>query len=148
MASLVVRFLVGEGRDQDGRSLAEIIAFDDAGLERRGDCLPWMFPLASDDAGCRAPRLRHDDIAQLRSSEAARLNLSAAASRMTRFYATNDEWLAPRHDDHLQIARIIGSLRLLLGAQAAETFRAEILDRVGATRAEVNPMILECWSKA
>ena len=41
----IVTFLEGEGPDDRGRSLFDVLAFDDAALERNHDFIQWLFPL-------------------------------------------------------------------------------------------------------
>ena len=44
-AASAAMFLTGIGRDHRGRSLAEVLAFDDSALEQHHDYIQWLFPL-------------------------------------------------------------------------------------------------------
>jgi hypothetical protein len=149
MTTPIVAFLTGEGVDGAGRSLKEVLALDDAELERRHDFIQWLFPLPeASRAVAGAPVLSAGDVRQLRGSPAARANLRAATARMSRFYAQTSHWLAPHDHNHLRITRIIKSLRLLAGDAAADGFREAILSRVSGRRRSVSQMSLEFWMAA
>ena len=40
----VLEFVEGTGIDGSGRSIDEVLAFDDAALERNHDFIQWLFP--------------------------------------------------------------------------------------------------------
>jgi hypothetical protein len=149
MTTPIVAFLTGVGLDGAGRSLAQVLALDDAELERRHDFIQWLFPLPeASRAVAGAPVLSADDVRQLRDSPAAQANLRAAAARMSHFYAQTAHWLALHDHNHLRITRIIKSLRLLTGDAAADAFREAILNRVSGQRRTVSQMSLEFWMAA
>jgi hypothetical protein len=149
MASAIVRFLLGEGRDSAGRTLADVLAFDDRAIERRHDFIQWLFPLTeASSAVPGSPVLTEDDIAQLAASEAARMNMRTAAERMMRFYSRTRHWLVPSDHNHLRISRIIRSLRLLVGDHDADGFKAQILERVAASNARVSDRSRAYWAQA
>jgi hypothetical protein len=132
--SAIVNFLQGEGTDRAGRSLARVLAFNDAELERHHDFIQWLFPLAEASAAVPgSPILTPADIAALKASAEAQSNLAAASTRMARFYEENDHWLRPSDHNHLRITRIIKSLRLLCGPAPADAFRGRILIRTEGT---------------
>jgi hypothetical protein len=149
MASAIVRFLLGEGRDGSGRTLADVLAFDDRAIERRHDYIQWLFPLTeASRAVPGSPVLTQDDIAQLAASEAARMNLRTAAARMMQFYNRTRHWLVPSDHNHLRISRIISSLRLLVGDHDADGFKAQILERVAGAEAKVSERTRAYWAQA
>lgn len=126
--STIVDFLNGQGVDGRGRSLAQVLAFDDAALERYHDFIQWLFPLAEPSAAVPgSPVLTPDDIAAVRASQPARAALGDASRRMLAFYRDTDPWRAPADHNHLRITRIIRSLRLLVGDAEADAFRAAVL---------------------
>ena len=145
----IVAFLEGEGTDGRGRTLFEVLAFDDARMEATHDFIQWLFPLAEPSGAVPdAPVLTPDDVLALRESGLARCALAAATDRMEAFYRATHDWLMPNDHNHRRITRIIRSLRLLVGDAEADAFRAAILSRVEATRAPVSLRSRGYWATA
>jgi len=145
----VLAFLQGEGVDGRGRTLFEVLAFDDAALERHHDFIQWLFPLDEPSAAVPdAPVLTEAEVAAIRESTLAQCAMAAATDRMDRFYRRTDHWLRPHDHNHLRITRIIRSLRLLSGDAAADAFRDAVLWRVEATRAPVSARSRGYWTTA
>ncbi|UHC13729.1 hypothetical protein LRS73_14070 [Methylobacterium currus] len=148
-AGPVHAFLTGRGRDGRGRSLAEVLAFDDARIEGVHDVIQWLFPLAEPSRAVPgAPVLGAAEAAAIRADPAARAGFLAARDRMLRFYAGTDGWLTALDHNHLRITRILTALRDLAGLEEAKAFHAAVLrlnDRAGSP---VNPGSLEYWRKA
>ncbi len=148
-ADAVVAFLEGEGPDAAGRSVFDVLAFDNAALERTHDFIQWLFPLTeASRAVPDAPVLTADDIAAIQASGLAHCALAAATDRMDAFYQTTHDWLMPNDHNHLRITRIIRSLRLLVGDEPADRFRDAILSRVEATRAPISARSRGYWMTA
>ena len=146
--SPLVAFLTGEGRDAAGRTIAEVLAYDDGQLEARHDFIQWLFPLPEPSLAVPgSPVLTDDDERALKTDMRAQANLRSAAARMGAFYARNDHWLRSHDHNHLRITRIIRSLRRLAGDEAAEGFKAAILTRAGESSA-INPRSLAFWASA
>ena len=142
-------FLQGKGPDARGRTIFDVLAFDDAALERTHDFIQWLFPLPErSGAQPDAPVLSQDDIALLRQSMTAQAVLAAATDRMAAFYRDTDAWLAASDHNHLRITRIIRSLRLLRGDDDADAFRAFVVARVQDADAPVNGLSLRYWETA
>ncbi|SFS50537.1 opioid growth factor receptor-related protein [Brevundimonas viscosa] len=145
----VLAFLEGEGVDGRGRTLFEVLALDDASLERHHDFIQWLFPLDEPSAAVPdAPVLDAAAVEAVRASTLAQCALAAATDRMDRFYRRTDQWLRPNDHNHLRITRIIRSLRLLSGDAAADAFRDAIQWRVAATRAPVSARSRGYWLTA
>lgn len=145
----VLAFLEGEGVDGRGRTLFEVLALDDASLERHHDFIQWLFPLDEPSAAVPdAPVLDAAAVVAVRASTLAQCALAAATDRMDRFYRRTDQWLRPNDHNHLRITRIIRSLRLLSGDAAADAFRDAIQWRVEATRAPVSARSRGYWLTA
>lgn len=126
--SLIVDFLKGAGTDGAGRTVFEVVAMDDAAIERVHDFIQWLFPLAEPSgANRRAPVLSAEDVAAIHASGMAQIALAAGTDRMAVFYQRNRHWLTVHDHNHLRITRIIKSLRLLRGPGEAEEFRDLIL---------------------
>ena len=147
--SHVVRFLEGVGLDAAGRTVAQVLAFDDDALERHHDFIQWLFPLSDKSAAVPgSPVLSQADIAEIRGSAKAQWSLMQGAEAMADFYETTTHWLTPTNHNHLRITRIIKSLRLLCADAAADYFRERILLRVRATAAPVCKVSRDYWAKA
>ena len=145
--SAIVAFLEGEGPDARGRTLFDVLAFDDALIEQRHDFIQWLFPLTEPSAAVAgSPVLTPEDVAAIQASGMAQIALAAATDRMDRFYRATHDWLMPSDHNHLRITRIIRSLRLLSGDAQAEAFKAAILWRVEATRAPVSARSRGYWA--
>lgn len=147
--SAIVDFLEGRGVDARGRTLEQVLAFDDAALERHHDFIQWLFPLTEASAAVPgSPVLTAQGVTVLRASASAQASLRRAADRMARFYRDGDAWLVRFDHNHLRITRIIRSLRVLLDDAAANDFRSVILDRVRDAGGPVDPTALRYWSEA
>jgi hypothetical protein len=142
-------FLEGEGTDARGRTVFDVLAMDDVAVERTHDFIQWLFPLPEPSAAVPdSPVLTPGDIQAIRVSELAPIALAGATDRMTAFYQTTHDWLMPNDHNHRRITRIIRSLRLLQGDEAADAFRDMILARVEATRAPVSTRSRGYWATA
>ena len=147
--SAIAEFLEGEGADSAGRTIAEVLAFGSAELERHHDYIQWLFPLAEASASVPgSPVLAVAVIEAIKTSGRAQANLADSAERMGRFYDQTDHWMRASDHNHLRITRIIKSLRLLAGERPADRFRSRILARVEATRAPVNATSQLYWAEA
>jgi hypothetical protein len=145
----VVAFLEGEGPDARGRTLFDVLAMDNGALERTHDYIQWLFPLPEPSRAVPdAPLLGAADVRAIHDSVLAQCALAAATDRMDAFYRATHDWLMPNDHNHLRITRIIRSLRLLVGDDQADAFRAAILARVEATRAPVSARSRGYWQTA
>lgn len=148
-SSRLLEFLGGEGTDGAGRTLKEVLAFDDRALERHHDFIQWLFPLPErSGANPGAPVLTDADIAAVRASPRLRGAVEKALGRMTRFYAANDHWLTAHDHNHLRITRIIRSVGTLLGPEAAQQFFDRISEREAAAGHPVSPRNRRYWQDA
>lgn len=149
VARPILMFLEGEGTDARGRTVFDVLAMDDVALERTHDFIQWLFPLPEPSAAVPdSPVLTSGDIQAIRVSELAPIALAGATDRMAAFYQTTHDWLMPNDHNHRRITRIIRSLRLLQGDEAADAFRDVILERVEATRAPVSARSRGYWATA
>lgn len=149
IAGPIHAFLAGRGRDGRGRSLAEVLAFDDDRIEGVHDFIQWLFPLReASRAVPGAPVLGAAEAAAIRVDPAARAGLLAARDRMLRFYAGTDGWLAAFDHNHLRITRILGALRDLAGPEEARAFHEAVLRLNDEAGFPVNPGSLDYWRRA
>lgn len=142
-------FLADAGTDFRGRRIEDVLAFPDDELERVHDYVQWLFPLPTrSSAQPDAPVLNKEEIAAIRSDGRAVANLRRAADRMLAFYLSTDQWLAWNDHNHLRISRILQSLRLLVGPDAAHSFYEAVMARHRAAGTPVNPRNLRYWEDA
>jgi len=142
-------YLANAGTDGRNRSVEDVLAFSDEALERVHDYIQWLFPLPTrSSAQPDAPVLTEDEIAAIRRDGPAIANLRRAAERMLRFYDRTDWWLTWSDHNHLRITRILQSLRLLAGQDAARSFYDAVMARHEAAGSPVNPRSLRYWAEA
>jgi hypothetical protein len=145
----VLEFLEGKGKDSSGRSIDDVLAFDDDALETNHDFIQWLFPLPEPSrAQPSSPILTVQEVTAIRASSAAQKNLKNAVQRMTLFYQRNDHWLRAYDHNHLRITRIVRSLALLRSTEAAQAFLSVVEGRVEAAANPVNSESREYWRRA
>src|ERR1700753_2422288 len=125
----LMRFF-GGGADDDGRTFAEILGWDDARLEMVHDYIQWIFPLPErSGANPWAPVLDPATIAAIREDAEMRGRLRGAFLRMLAFYgfaldgdavvesprftSASRNWLHAGNHNHLRLTRMLRSLRVL-----------------------------------
>lgn len=142
-------FLAGRGRDARGRTLADVLAFDDAAIEGVHDFIQWCFPLAeASRAVPDSPVLTPAEAQAIRADEAARRGLLAALARMAHFYRETDGWLCGLDHNHLRVTRILTAARDLAGDEAARDFHALVTRRNVEAGSPVNAQSLAFWKRA
>lgn len=145
----ITAFLEGDGPDARGRTLFDVLAMDNAALEQNHDFIQWLFPLREPSRAVPdAPVLTDAEVEAIKESGMAQYALAAATDRMDAFYRATHDWLMPNDHNHLRITRIIRSLRLLVGDEQADAFKAAVLSRVEATRAPVSARSRGYWMTA
>lgn len=136
--SSLVAFYRDGAPDDEGRTLVEILSWDDDRLEAVHDFIQWLFPLPEPSgANPTAPILHPLTIRIFQGSVAMQQRLRQSLERMLRFYGLHlvsgpaglvvertpsfDEraqnWLWPMNHNHLRLTRILRST-LLLGLEA------------------------------
>jgi Opioid growth factor receptor (OGFr) conserved region len=134
----LVAFYRDGARDDQGRTLSEILAWPDEDLEDIHDFIQWLFPLPErSGANPNAPTLDPATIAAFRTTPLMRQRLRQSLDRMLHFYGLAwdrqspapaivrapdfrdraESWLRPLNHNHLRITRILRST-LLLGLEA------------------------------
>jgi hypothetical protein len=148
-AGPVHAFLAGVGLDHRGRSLDDILAFDDQKLEAVHDFIQWLFPLReASRAVPGAPVLTADEAEAIRGDARAVEGLRRAAERMLGFYGATDDWLVPFEHNHLRITRIVSALRDLAGEAEARAFYDVVSARNQAAGGPISPGNLAYWRRA
>jgi hypothetical protein len=142
-------FLAGTGRDGRGRPAADVLVFSDERLEEVHDYIQWLFPLPTRSAAQPgAPVLTQAEIDAIRADKVAQDTLARATERMLQFYRDTRWWLTGYDHNHLRITRIIHSLRILTGPDAARRFHEAILALNDAAGSPVNARSRAYWSDA
>jgi hypothetical protein len=147
MTSVVVDFYSG-GTDDEGRTLEQILAWDDERLERVHDYIQWLFPTRRPSGvNPSAPLVTDDDVGAFARDAALRDGLRAAFDRMLTFYGmrrVGDRieidpvrfssraplWLHPGNHNHLRLTRIMESAATLGLIHDARALQRCLLDDV------------------
>jgi hypothetical protein len=121
----------------------------DREIEAHHDWVQWLFPLPTRSAAVLgSPVLTASDIAAIRGDPRAIEMLEHASERLLRYYGSTDHWLSPYDHNHLRITRIIQSLGLLVGPDAARRFYDAVMALHEAAGAPVNQDSLGRWKQA
>jgi hypothetical protein len=129
--SRITDFYREQGTDAEGRSLQEILGWDDERLEEVHDFIQWLFPLPEPSRfSPDAPLLSPEDVAAFHAGPALQANLRRSYQRFLAFlglaegedgrvqegaaFASRipDVWAVPNHN-WLRISRVLRSLWLL-----------------------------------
>jgi hypothetical protein len=163
--SPLVRFYRGEGRDARGRSLDDVLAWDDEQLEAVHDYIQWLFPLDEPSRFNRdAPLLTAADRSAFRQPAVA-ANLRRALERMLAFYGfaidraagnprivrsarwteRSQEWLHTGNHNLLRLTRMIRCLALVGEAELATALYAALRQEC---EGRVSAVTVEYWKEA
>jgi hypothetical protein len=164
----IVAFYEGSASDDRGRSLGEILQFDDDRIEHVHDFIQWLFPLPERSrAQPTAPILDDAAIDAFRTRPELRVALRRSLDRMLAFYGftwsgerivkspmfqKRADWLSPGNHNHLRLTRMLRSLNLLAEREAALALFAilsEIYDEERRTgRNRISQTSFRYWSAA
>lgn len=164
MASDLLNFYRGEGKDAAGRSIAEIWAWDGRRLEMVHDFIQWLFPLPEASRfNPEAPLLSAADIAAFRTDPGLRARVRRSLDLMLAFYglsrgecairrqpdfATAVHWLEPLNHNHLRLTRIMLFLRHVGLDAEAEALLACLLDIAAHEgSAAISERTLQFWKQ-
>lgn len=160
----VVEFYSG-GRDSAGRTLDEILAWDDDRLEAIHDYIQWLFP-TTQPSGVNpfAPLVTDATVRAFASDRTLRLRLRGALDRMLVFYGLRRDgarieidamrfparartWLHPGNHNHLRLTRIMDSASTLGLRDDALALKRCLLDDVcaGPGAGRVSARTMEFW---
>jgi hypothetical protein len=163
----IVEFYSG-GRDPAGRTLEEILAWDDERLEAVHDYIQWLFPTRQ-PSGVNpfAPLVTGDTVRAFTADESLRHGLHRALDRMLAFYGLRRRadrieidaarfagrartWLTPNNHNHLRLTRIIDSLSALGLREDALALKQSLLEDVcaGPGVGRVTARTIEFWAAA
>jgi hypothetical protein len=156
------------GPDSEGRTLDEILGWDDERLEAVHDYIQWLFPTRQPSGVNPSAPLATDEAARAFTRESAlRDRLRRSFERMLAFYGLRQNgprvemddrrfpgrahvWLHPGNHNHLRLTRIIDSLSTLgLPAEARALQRCLIDDvAAGPGAGRISPRTLQFWRQA
>jgi Opioid growth factor receptor (OGFr) conserved region len=143
----MINFITKNWRDSKGNTYAKYLFFKDQDyIENERNFIQWLFPTrrASETHPSMATLDEHG-IDEIRSSTFAQNNLIEMTNRMIRFYSESDVWLKHRSHHHKRISRIIESVGLLVGADAASSFLESIEEIAAAADDPIDPCAHEIW---
>ncbi len=163
----IVEFFSG-GEDSEGRTLDQILGWDDDRLEAVHDYIQWVFPTRQPSGvNPLAPLVTGETIRAFGSDAGLRDGLARGCARMLRFYglrttadrveiddarfpARSRVWLTPGNHNHLRLTRIMDSLSTLGLRGRALALQRCLIDEVcpGPGRGRVLPRTIEFWSRA
>ncbi len=145
----LLSFLQDVRPDHRGRFLSDIWKFSDEQIESTHDFIQWVFPL-DEPSGAQpdAPVLEPAEIALIRKSSPATMNVERSTEWFLGFLARSNDWLAPYDHNHLRITRMIRSNRLLLGELAAESARSRVLHLLERAKGKVGETAIGFWMRA
>ncbi len=148
MTPLII-FLEGKGPDADGRTLSEILQFDDNQLEYDHRYIQWLFPLETMSENVwSSPIITKEEKEVIKASPVIQENMRHALARMTAFYMETESWLHEDDHNHLRISRIFGATRSLVGQKEATAFYNALMNRVEETHSTINPENTRYWKEA
>jgi hypothetical protein len=160
----IIAFYSG-GRDAGGRTLEEILAWDDERLEAVHDYIQWLFPTRQPSGvNPLAPLVTAGTVRAFAGDEVLRTRLRHALDRMLRFYGLSRHgarididatrfparasiWLRPGNHNHLRLTRIMDSLSALGLRDDALALKRCLLEDVcaGPGAGRVTERTLEFW---
>lgn len=163
----LVAFYSG-GRDAEGRTLEQILAWNDDLLEGVHDYIQWLFPTCQPSGvNPAAPVVTDATVRMFHSDPELPDRLRAALDRMLAFYGlrrTNHRieidpgrfvtrsrvWLRPGNHNHLRLTRIMDSLATLGLHDEARALQRCLLEDVcaGAQSDAVTQRTREFWRRA
>ncbi|HTM26961.1 MAG TPA: opioid growth factor receptor-related protein [Vicinamibacterales bacterium] len=163
----IVAFFSG-GRDIEGRTLDQILGWDDHRLEGVHDYIQWLFPTRQPSGvNPSAPLVTDATAGAFERTDALRASLRRAFDRMLAFYGLRwndgrveiDEgrfpvrgrvWLHAGNHNHLRLTRIIDSLAALDLRAEARALQRCLIDDVAANAGpgHITPGTVQFWRRA
>ncbi|MDB5309685.1 MAG: opioid growth factor receptor [Gemmataceae bacterium] len=165
--SPVVEFYAGRQPDYLGRTLDQILGWDDEELENRHNFIQILFPtFERSGVTPRAPTLTTEDVEAFHQDDALRANLARAFDRMLSFYGLvrdpqsgeigrgpnfgerSANWVSPHNHNYLRITRILKCLSALGLADRAAAFLHELETIYRELGEAIGPDTLRFWRAA
>jgi hypothetical protein len=165
--SPVVEFYAGRQPDYLGRTLDEILGWDDERLESIHDFIQVLFPnFESSGVTPEAPTLTLDALQAFATDAGLRGNLLRAFDRLLAFYGLTSDarsgeigpaanfvqraptWLSPHNHNYLRITRILKCLGCLALPHVAAAFLRGLFEVYGKYGSAIGPATLSYWREA
>ena len=147
--SLICRFMGGKSDHPVHGSLDQILSNDDEFWERNHDFIQWLFPLNEASRSIRnSPVLTHECVSSIQSSDEAKKSLLKATKRYKEFLTSSQKWRIGYDHNQLRISRVIKSLRLLIGDEAANSFKYWVAGELGDNIDKIHPDARKHWRLA
>lgn len=154
-----IDFLDGKATDDAGRTLDEILAFDDRRLERHHDFIQWLFPNPQPSGVNPDAPLLTPEIAERVENDPDRTERALRSlDRMLAFYGfarqgeevgphdgTHDHWLYPGDHNHLRLTRILIFTRMIGQDALARSLAERLLELPDRA---VSPRTRDFWRSA
>lgn len=119
---VIIDFLAGRGTDYKGRTIFDMLDYDDTVMEQCHDSIQWLFMLHEESNFARTyPIITPEIVEEANKDPFVKKHLIWATNRMKKFYGFDNgnfdvenfySWLGERNHNLLRITRIIRSLRL------------------------------------
>ena len=130
---VIIDFLAGRGTDHKGRTIFDMLDYDDTVMEQCHDSIQFLFMLHEESNFARTyPIITPEIVEEANKDPFVKKHLIWAANRMKKFYGFDNHnfdvnrfysWLGERNHNLLRITRIIRSLRLFgLDEEAREFY--------------------------
>lgn len=167
--SQLVQFYLGQGPDNQGRMIDEILSWRDEQLEDVHDYIQWLFPLTEKSAfNSSAPVLSEADITTFRSNPKANQKLLLSLARLIDFYGfmatweggtyrivkskyfqqKSRNWLTKYNHNFLRITRVLKALVLLGAEKHAKVFLTSLEDVYKDNSQVIGQETLRYWREA
>lgn len=153
----ITEFYSEKGCDHAGRTLSQILIWDNVQWEQCHDYIQWLFPTREASRFNRhAPVLTDEDVQEFQSRPDLQMRISFAADRFEQFLGLNDDGVTPHwvsrdpNHNYLRITRVISSLREL-GPKGRDR---QFFDRIeetfleGENRIIIGDEPMNYWRKA
>jgi Opioid growth factor receptor (OGFr) conserved region len=166
---VLISFYLSQSTDNRGRTIDEILTWDNNSLECTHDYIQWLFPLREASGfNPDAPVLDDQQIAAFRASDELRERLSRSFKLMLSFYGLqcddageerhiskgkdfgqrSQTWLTPGNHNYLRITRILTSLRLLGLEEYAGAFLAFLEQQYKEEGERIGDTTFWYWQRA
>ena len=164
--SQLLDFYRGDGPDAEGRTLEQVLSWDDDSLESVHDFIQWLFPLPEPSQfNPDAPLLTPADIAAFHRDPLLRANLRRSFERILPFLGLAERadgevvegpnfvkrvglvWEYPNHN-WLRITRILRSLRLLGLESETQALYRRLADLRNRRRYPIDMETFRYWTNA
>eukprot|EP00195_Chlamydomonas_chlamydogama_P002044 CAMPEP_0202920580 /NCGR_PEP_ID=MMETSP1392-20130828/76932_1 /ASSEMBLY_ACC=CAM_ASM_000868 /TAXON_ID=225041 /ORGANISM="Chlamydomonas chlamydogama, Strain SAG 11-48b" /LENGTH=237 /DNA_ID=CAMNT_0049614083 /DNA_START=201 /DNA_END=914 /DNA_ORIENTATION=- len=155
--SLIARFYIDGAPDPAGRTLDEILSWDDEDLELCHDHIQWLFPLHEPSMFAMMHEvLTESDVELFSSSLAARTNMARTIARWRSFLGLGQptdphkwrDWAEDGDHNLLRITRSIRSIRLFGMEEEARALYEDVMQVSNERPGAISQHTLAYWHRA